>query len=987
MRTKSIDRIRHESERGIALVVTMMVMMLMAALMIGFTTAVTSDQRYRQIDRDRVKAFYGALSGLEKLNTDLANLFFVHLAPSSEQIAELAEDPPDIEDVIFASEGEGAYGVTYVAPAEGESEWGHISSGPFEGLIALKKKYTLDSTVTTTDRGEAHLRRHVETVAIPVFQFGLFSEPDLSFHAGANFNFGGRIHTNANLYLAQGGTTTLTLSEKVTAVQEIYRVKLVNGRATSETHPSQNIRVATSTGSYRNLRRDPDEGSANAAGSANSSWPTLSLSTYNGYIRDGTTGAKRLDLPVITSGGSNADLVRRPPVGENDPESEDYNLTLFGERMFTQASVRILLSDTEDDILNLPTVTATAPIQLDGDWRATPPAGYGPVDATHPPIARSEGLNTVALTVNPAGGAGITLTVAAVPNYFRPAGAGNLTITEGANTYRMVCTGRATDGVNFTGCTVPDEAIAVTIDDDSPVTATIDGATIQTRISGVEVIAPAVGANVTVDSTANFARDTFWLRNNLITCSGNTATTFLGCNNVPSAADVGDLVTTSSASNAGTGLIGGFIKIEMQDSDGDWTDITAEILNYGIAGPNLTGGRSCGDPTPDAILRFQRLRDNQEGGAGTCSYASSQKSIDYWPNVVFDAREALQRDVSPGSNPLLGGVMHYVALDVANLKEWFEGTGAYDDGSGPDALSIDGYAVYFSDRRNNRNVSNDETGEYGFEDVINSGTDGGAPNDELETGEDVNASTTLDTYGQLPSFNGAANSVPPGAVAPLDLTARPTTAISRGLAQVNRAILFRRALKLINGGLGSIPEPGFSIMSENPVYVHGDWNANTAGFGNPHVATALIADAVTILSNSWSDNISFSQLYAPGSRVRAADSYYRFAVIAGKNAPFPYEDVVGAKPDDFGTDGGAHNFLRMLEGGGGTVNYRGSIATFYYSRQATGIYKCCNTVYGAPTRNFNFDTDFLDPAKLPPLTPVFRDLNALGFEQETRPGR
>jgi hypothetical protein len=76
----------------------------------------------------------------------------------------------------------------------------------------------------------------------------------------------------------------------------------------------------------------------------------------------------------------------------------------------------------------------------------------------------------------------------------------------------------------------------------------------------------------------------------------------------------------------------------------------------------------------------------------------------------------------------------------------------------------------------------------------------------------------------------------------------------------------------------------------------------------------------------------------------------------------------------------------MLESGG-TVNYRGSIATFYYSRQATGVYKCCDNVYGAPTRNFAFDTDFLDPDNLPPLTPMFRDINALGFIQETRPGR
>ena len=58
-----------------------------------------------------------------------------------------------------------------------------------------------------------------------------------------------------------------------------------------------------------------------------------------------------------------------------------------------------------------------------------------------------------------------------------------------------------------------------------------------------------------------------------------------------------------------------------------------------------------------------------------------------------------------------------------------------------------------------------------------------------------------------------------------------------------------------------------------------------------------------------------------------------------------------------------------------------------YALQAAGFYKCCNTVYGAPTRRFAFDIDFYDLAKLPPLTPVFRDLNALGFSQEMRPGK
>jgi len=68
-------------------------------------------------------------------------------------------------------------------------------------------------------------------------------------------------------------------------------------------------------------------------------------------------------------------------------------------------------------------------------------------------------------------------------------------------------------------------------------------------------------------------------------------------------------------------------------------------------------------------------------------------------------------------------------------------------------------------------------------------------------------------------------------------------------------------------------------------------------------------------------------------------------------------------------------------------HYLGSLATLYYNRQGVGTYKCCNTVYGAPTRAFAFDVNFLTPALLPPLTPMFRDVNVIGFSQELRPGK
>ena len=83
-------------------------------------------------------------------------------------------------------------------------------------------------------------------------------------------------------------------------------------------------------------------------------------------------------------------------------------------------------------------------------------------------------------------------------------------------------------------------------------------------------------------------------------------------------------------------------------------------------------------------------------------------------------------------------------------------------------------------------------------------------------------------------------------------------------------------------------------------------------------------------------------------------------------------------------------FLRFLEGSpsGDTVYYTGSMATFYYNRQATGVFKGSGTyVYGIPdNRIYNFDTDFLTPALLPPLTPMFRDMIAVGFSQQLQPG-
>jgi hypothetical protein len=49
---------------------------------------------------------------------------------------------------------------------------------------------------------------------------------------------------------------------------------------------------------------------------------------------------------------------------------------------------------------------------------------------------------------------------------------------------------------------------------------------------------------------------------------------------------------------------------------------------------------------------------------------------------------------------------------------------------------------------------------------------------------------------------------------------------------------------------------------------------------------------------------------------------------------------------DFGTDGGVHNFMRMLEiGAAGPSTIAGSMISLYTARQFTRIYRANNNIY------------------------------------------
>jgi hypothetical protein len=332
-----------------------------------------------------------------------------------------------------------------------------------------------------------------------------------------------------------------------------------------------------------------------------------------------------------------------------------------------------------------------------------------------------------------------------------------------------------------------------------------------------------------------------------------------------------------------------------------------------------------------------------------------------------------------------------IDIDMANLRRFLRGD---YDGLFPvdtpfavknggvgltknDVPSRDGWVLYVSDRRGDY----DFDGEFDMEDIYGAGygNDG-----NLQKGEDVNGDGVLNTrYNtEAAKYN--------------------TDTISPDLAAVADHRYYRRGVRLINGtvipGLYDSTTPsntrGLTVSSENGIYILGNYNAthvtSVPSTGNTpsenyrpqgtatHIPASIVADSVTVLSNAWNDSKSFVSPYDEGGRL-ASDTTIRFAMISG--------DTIASKeatPNQGGIsprlNGGVHNFKRFLERWTGDyLNYSGSLINLFNSRNNNGSFKCCDTVYDPPYRNWVFDSTFLDPTRLPPGTPFFQYIQTTGF--------
>jgi hypothetical protein len=116
---------------------------------------------------------------------------------------------------------------------------------------------------------------------------------------------------------------------------------------------------------------------------------------------------------------------------------------------------------------------------------------------------------------------------------------------------------------------------------------------------------------------------------------------------------------------------------------------------------------------------------------------------------------------------------------------------------------------------------------------------------------------------------------------------------------------------------------------------------------------------LTILSPNWNDSLS-SNSYS--SRVAANDTV-NAAIVSGN---VPTTDTTAT-----GFSGGVQNFPRLLEDWSeSSLWLNTSIVCLFPSAQATAQFQMPGNYYEPPTRHFSFDPNLMNPATLPPGTPM-----------------
>lgn len=924
-------------ERGTASLTAVLILALLSLFTAATLNKVTTESVMMGNDYSNTKAFYAAQASLELMSRNFNKIFDTELTPSAADITKIQNTFPNIDGFNF---------VQTIAQS-GAQDTKPIDSGDYAGLISMRTPYKLDATATYPNGAQVQLTRTFYNHQIPIFQFGVFYNDDMEFHPGPIFDFGGRVHSNANIFMMSGNN--LYFRSRVTAVGQIVRDTARNGLPSSPTWPGS-VWVADASGTFQQVVKGSVIGGPDIThtdsnmpdGSLNSTWASTDSKPFNGNL---LAGVRPLKLPIqISSQSDPIQLIKR------GKDANDFEVTALGRtvddgimrpsRYCNKPGIRISLSDSQSELPG-----GTGGKRLDG---------------------KSDGL-------------GADSDADGTRGYKPPA------MTDGYQAKRFNGH-RAYTGASYTNNGLP--------------------ATRQTWIK-VELVTvdPATLAITAQDMTADFLSLGMTQKDpNGLNIGDDRAILKLQRYEVlgpPIRVAAGEVNTTSTT------------PVYTQQPDPRSGAGTINVYSYNSSGTTFSYVATSRRDTSTSPAKWKAQNAAQAAAEGTAHNATDSTAATAFEQTVvvggttyrvvpipielFNTREglfnedlaangtpswaSLYTDATGGKVPV-NGVISLIDIDMTNLGAFLRGD--WDGKFMPNAAlpggslsSADvpnnsgaGYIVYVSDRRGDH----DDDGEYDMEDIyINSD---GTPNGTLEPGEDVNHDGVLNTdYGWEAE--------------------RFTVSTPSDVAAVTDHKYFRRGVRLINGDtlIGTVNK-GYSIASENAVYILGNYNATgVSAVGTPtpynqytgaEVPASVVADAITVLSEGWRDGESFRSPFNLGTRI-GTQTTVRAAFLTGDTlSSLKVAGVPNGGSGDADLCGGVHNFPRFLENWGAPLNYCGSLINLFNSRQHNGAHKDGSNTYSPPTRNWVFDASFLDATRLPPGTPFFQFVQMTGFRQTLR---
>lgn len=979
----------HTKESGSALIIALFVLALVSVFTLYALSRTATEATSVGNEATEGRTFYAAQGSLETMTRNFNKVFEVRLNPLGTDIDSIRNAP-----VPGLSLPTGNFQFEQEVDQTSISDTAVLSGGPFSGLYAIRDTWRLRSTATDASGTQVQLTRNILNNRIPIFQFGVFYDDDLELFRPPLFSFGGRVHSNRHFFISPG-PEGVYFDSRVTAAGHIITESWRNGY---DDDNYEGTWIKNASGVNKQLKRD--EGSVrNGYPNIFASEPDLPASRLNPAWRtqsakfDGNlmSEVKPLKLPMnVGSGVPLIEMIKRPKNSTSGAtDLWDNNGTLEpvtaltaddtitrSERFANKTGLRISLSDSKAKLPGCASGAGTAPvagscgIRLDGDHTGT---GADPNPSHSNAALRSRGYIPKAMKLG-------------------SSDAGYNYASTRVNGERLYTGGSREVWIKI-------ETVQTDNTDGSIVTKDITADILSLGVT--EEPHYAMGIPGYAGSGCSSAQN-----------GSPTSPSFnISATNPQSASTCPDsrsIVKIQRFHIAGTEIDPRTSAISHNDPSGSANDFNyvgrfrnanqSEINNYCQSGCDTAdvgpGNERFGHLklalSNRAVVPFPiKLFDTREG------LYYDQKSTTYYSNSNFDSFRKVPRN----------GVMSMIDIDVANLRRFLRGDfngffptdTAFALANGGSLTNDDvpensGWVLYFSDRRGDV----DFDGEFDMEDVY-----GSAPGNDgfLQPGEDTDPPGTHG-FGVLDSKVCAFT-------ATCEAERYRDNAVYADEAATIDHKYFRRGVRLINGttlpGIydASIPANtrGFTVASENGLYVLGNYNAthvtSVPSSGNTpfnnyrpmdtalHIPASIVADAVTILSNSWQDAKSFAYPWNKdnSNERQATDTTIRFAMISG--------DTIAsreANPNQGGIsprlNGGVHNFKRFLEDwgqGSRNLNYSGSLINLFNSQNNNGSFKCCNTVYDPPRRNWVFDSTFLDPTRLPPGTPYFQYVQTTGF--------